>query len=174
MSWLYGKELTLCLTIRHDVSLVQIESISYVIKCISVPNNNLLLTGPNSKHLQMTNVTKMMISVFYRVETIMGKRENAALVPAFSPFPTMFSKDLFLRVVKSLHHLVKSLTLSQTTNFRLVQTKRPLQTTILTVMKVTESSPNGKKTLWEKEKLLVTSNFSFSHSVFKKNSNADT
>ena len=31
-----------------------------------------------------------------------------------------------------------------------------------------ESYPNGQKTLWEKEKLLVTSNFSFSHSVFKK------
>ena len=30
------------------------------------------------------------------------------------------------------------------------------------------SSPNRKKTLWEKEKLLVTSNFSFSHSVFKR------
>ena len=26
----------------------------------------------------------------------------------------------------------------------------------------------GKKTLWEKEKLLITSNFSFSHSVFKR------
>ena len=30
-----------------------------------------------------------------------------------------------------------------------------------------ESYPNGWKTLWEKEKLLVTSNSSFSHSVFK-------
>ena len=30
------------------------------------------------------------------------------------------------------------------------------------------SYPNGSKTLWEKEKLLVTSNFSFSHSVFKR------
>ena len=29
------------------------------------------------------------------------------------------------------------------------------------------SSPNGQKTLWEKEKLLVMSNFSFSRSVFK-------
>ena len=29
-----------------------------------------------------------------------------------------------------------------------------------------ESSLNGLKTLWEKEKLLVTSNFSFSHCVF--------
>ena len=35
-------------------------------------------------------------------------------------------------------------------------------------MKMAESSPNGLKTLWEKEKLLVTSDFSFSHSVFKK------
>ena len=33
---------------------------------------------------------------------------------------------------------------------------------------MTESSPKGLKTLWEKEKLLVTSNFSFSHSVFKR------
>ena len=31
-----------------------------------------------------------------------------------------------------------------------------------------DSSPDGKKTLREKEKLLVTSNFSFSHSVFKR------
>ena len=31
-----------------------------------------------------------------------------------------------------------------------------------------ESSSDGWKTLWEKEKLLITSNFSFSHSVFKR------
>ena len=31
-----------------------------------------------------------------------------------------------------------------------------------------DSSSNKLKTLWEKEKLLVTSNFSFSHSVFKR------
>ena len=35
-------------------------------------------------------------------------------------------------------------------------------------MKIGESSPKGLKTLWEKEKLLVTSDFSFSHSVFKR------
>ena len=33
---------------------------------------------------------------------------------------------------------------------------------------MTESFPNGKKTLWEKDKLLVTSNLSFSHIVFKR------
>ena len=31
-----------------------------------------------------------------------------------------------------------------------------------------ESFLKGEKTLWEKEKLLVGSNFSFSHSVFKR------
>ena len=34
-------------------------------------------------------------------------------------------------------------------------------------MKIAESSSVGYKTLWEKEKLLVTSNFSFSYCVFK-------
>ena len=40
--------------------------------------------------------------------------------------------------------------------------------TISNLMKMEESSPSGYKTLWEKEKLLITSNFSFSHSVFKR------
>ena len=31
-----------------------------------------------------------------------------------------------------------------------------------------ESFPNVEKTLWEKEKLLNMSNFSFSHSIFKR------
>ena len=35
-------------------------------------------------------------------------------------------------------------------------------------MKMAESSQNGQKTLWEKEKSLITSNFSFSHSVLKR------
>ena len=34
--------------------------------------------------------------------------------------------------------------------------------------KMAEIYPNGLKTLWEKEKLLVSSNFSFSHSVFER------
>ena len=35
-------------------------------------------------------------------------------------------------------------------------------------MKMEEISLKGQKTLWEKEILLITSNFSFSHSVFKR------
>ena len=60
------------------------------------------------------------------------------------------------------------LTLSQTTNFGLVQTDKSLQTTISNLMKIAEISTNGWKTLWEKKKLLVTSDFFFSHSVFKR------
>ena len=40
--------------------------------------------------------------------------------------------------------------------------------TISNFTKMAESYPNGYKTQWEKKKLLVTSNFSFSHSVFKR------
>ena len=42
-----------------------------------------------------------------------------------------------------------------------------LQTTIFNTMKIAKSPLKGQKTLWEKEKLLVTRNFSFSHSVSK-------
>ena len=36
------------------------------------------------------------------------------------------------------------------------------------LVKMAEGSLNGYKTLWEKEKLLFMSNFSISHSVFKR------
>ena len=49
-----------------------------------------------------------MIYVFDRVENIVRKGENASKLPAFSPFPTMLFKTLFLRVVKSRDYMVKS------------------------------------------------------------------
>ena len=42
------------------------------------------------------------------------------------------------------------------------------QTTISNLMKMVKSSEKGLKTVWEKETLLITVNFSFSHSVFKR------
>ena len=48
-------------------------------------------------------VDQMMIYVFDSV----GKRRKCWL-PAFSPFPTMFSKALFFRVVKNCDCVVKS------------------------------------------------------------------
>ena len=44
---------------------------------------------------------KKMKIVLDRTENIVGKGENAGCwIPAFYPFPTMFSKGFFLRVVK--------------------------------------------------------------------------
>ena len=60
------------------------------------------------------------------------------------------------------------LTHYQTASFRLFPNWKSLQMTISDLTKMAESYPDRKKTLWEKEKLLVTSNFSFSHSVFKR------
>ena len=40
--------------------------------------------------------------------------------------------------------------------------------TILNLLQMAESFPKGKKVLWEKVKLFIMSNFSFSHSVFKR------
>ena len=69
----------------------------------------------------------------------------------------------------ALHKTIKFNPLPwQTTNFKLFQTSKNLQTTISNLTKMAEIYPNGRKTLWEKEKLLVTSNFSFAHSVFKR------
>ena len=45
---------------------------------------------------------------------------------------------------------------------------KTLQMTILNLMKIAESSPKEQITLWEKEKLLVTSNFSFSQRAYRQ------
>ena len=58
----------------------------------------------------------------------------------------------------------KELTLSQTTK---QQNWKAFETTIWNWMKKEESYLSELKTLWEKEKLLITSNF-FSQSVFKR------
>ena len=72
-----------------------------------------------------------------------------------------------LSSTKKILQIHMILTLSQTTNSRPFQTESS-QTTISNLLKVAESSPYWYKALWEKEKLLVTSNFFFSHSVFKR------
>ena len=45
---------------------------------------------------EIINVNEKLKFVFGRLENIVGKGENAGL-PAFSPFPTLFSKGFFLR-----------------------------------------------------------------------------
>ena len=48
-----------------------------------------------------------MVSVFDRLENIVGKGGNASLT-AFPPFSTMFSKGFFLMVVNSRDCVVKT------------------------------------------------------------------
>ena len=59
-----------------------------------------------------------------------------------------------------------TLTLSQTKNFRHFPNSKSLQTTISNFIKMAESIRNRQKTLWKKEKMLVTSNFSFSQDLY--------
>ena len=63
--------------------------------------------------------------------------------------------------------LVQSLTFSQMTNFSLFQTERVCQRQFQIWWKWKKVLRKGRKH-WEKEKLLVTSNFSSSHSVFER------
>ena len=107
------------------------------------------LTLPKPKSLQMTfsNLMKMAESSGTGRKHC-GKRRNCSL-QAISPFPTVFSKDLYCRHVKTRACFWKGLTLPETS----------LGSDMSAVHIVL-------KTLGEKEKILVTSKFSFSHSVF--------
>ena len=79
------------------------------------------------------------------------KRRNCSL-QAISSFPTVFSKDLYSRHVKTRACLRISMTLLFNPFPNKPMFLRVYHTSLL-------------KTLWEKKILLVTSNFSFSHSV---------
>ena len=59
------------------------------------------------------NIAKMMISLCNRVENVVGKKRKCWL-PAFSPFPTMFSIAFYFRVVLKSGLCGKQLTLSST------------------------------------------------------------
>ena len=85
-----------------------------------------------------------------------GKRRNCSL-RAISPFTTVFSKGLFPGGIKSVivWEWVKEFA---DNNFKFDENSK----------KISKHVENTLKTLWEKEKLLVMNNFSFSQSVFKR------
>ena len=67
------------------------------------PHNNILDQSKLKAFAKdKLKVTKIIISVFDRVENIVGKGEIACS-NYVSPFPTMFSKGLFPRRVKRCH-----------------------------------------------------------------------
>ena len=117
------------------------------------------------------NVTKKIEILFENSKKYCGKRRKRWL-PAFSPFPTMFSKS-FLRVAIS-QDCGNELTLYQTKNFWTRPNSNHLQTTIQMLLNWWFLSLIEKKTLWEKEKMLDTGIFSFSQISFQKPSFSGT
>ena len=97
---------------------------------------------PNDKILDATklkafaddkiNLVQLMISVFDRVENIVGKGENAGY-QHFLLFPQCFQKTSFLGVVKSQDCVVKSLLSS-------LQQFNPLLSVIIVVMAIKQES----------------------------------
>ena len=84
----------------------------------------------------------------------------------FSPFPTMFSTLPYRNFIFSVTFI-----LSSANAFHFGWSKILLFGKELTLSEISPplympSSIRLLKTLWEKEKLLITRNFSFSHSVF--------
>ena len=77
------------------------------------------------------NITQMLISVFSRVENVVGRGENAGN-------QLLFSHNVSVKLINSFQN-------------------KPMFLRVCSIIFL--------ETLWEKEKLLVTSNFSFSHSV---------
>ena len=96
------------------------------------------------------------------------------LVPAFSSFPELFSKSLFLGVVESWGFMKETEVFTDNKTDVTQNVKLGVGKTESRVFNPFPNKPwslhvcNSSllKTLWEKEKLLVTSNFSFTHSVF--------
>ena len=84
----------------HDTELSEEENCFYYVYCLTLYSDNTL---PNDKILDVTklkafaddklNVTKMMISLYDRVENTLGKGENAG-DQHFLLFPQFFSKAL--------------------------------------------------------------------------------
>ena len=88
-----------------------------------------------------------------------GKSRKCWL-PASSPFPTMLSKAFFISWSLEVG-IVRNRQIEHTLPNSPVLNPFPNKPWFLRVC-----SPSLLKTLWENEKLLVTSNFSFSHRVF--------
>ena len=71
-----------------------------------LPNDNILDVTKLKAFADDKNVAQMLITDFDRVENFAGKRRKC-WIPAFSPFPAMFSKGFFLRIGKSRDCVVK-------------------------------------------------------------------
>ena len=65
-------------------------------------------TVPNWRHLQMTNECDWQSEICVGMSRKHGGKRRKCWLPAFSPFPTVFSKAFFFLVVQSQDCVVKS------------------------------------------------------------------
>ena len=74
----------------------------------SLPNDK-ILDWSKLKAFADDKINETFFNFFQGTEETMMKKEKMLVtVPAFSPFPTMFSKVFFLKVAKSQDCVVKS------------------------------------------------------------------
>ena len=96
----------------------------------------------------------------------MFSMQSVSLNPVIATF--QLSSGVSLNLGWSQYGVLgNGLTHYQTTNFRLFQTEKVSRRQFQISRKWQKVIQTGRKH-WEKEKLLVTSNFSFSHSVFER------
>ena len=108
-------------------------------RCNSLPNDKIFDWSKLKAFCILQNKCEWKVQIWFgKGRKHCGKKRKCWL-PAFSPFHILFSKAIYFRVINPFPH--------NDTFGRLVEI-------------------NLLKTLSEKEELLVTSNFSFSHSVF--------
>ena len=131
----------------------------------------------NFTQVQIQSICRRQNKSDQKIEICLGKdrkhcgKRRKCCFPAFSAFPTVFSQGLFPRVIKSrgcvlkvsktVLHVFKGLSICKTKYILWIFNPFPNKPWFLYVC-----STSLLETLWEKEKLLFRSNFSFSHSVF--------
>ena len=148
---------------------------------LNIPTLQMLLTYTSLKFSCSVKLatlqTKTLENTVGKVDS--GSNQHLLHFPKcfLKPFESKFIHFFFLFIIgKWLTGLVTSrallsrdlsdLTQYHTTKFRLVQIQTNCRRHFKVQLKRKISTIHGRKTLWEKEKLLVTRNFFFSHNVF--------
>ena len=132
---------------------------------------------PLQSQLLTTLTKKSSENIFVKGENA-GNQHFLLFPPYFLPFSKQvlsFHSNLFcclpmLSIWTSLKfcNLVRSKLYCKQRNFQLVETGSICRQQNKCDLKIKCCCWKGEKTLWEKEKILVTSIFSFSHNVFRR------
>ena len=122
----------------------------------------------NFRHFQTEGICRRQFRIWWKWQKLVktgrkhrGKRRNCSLW-AISPFPTVFSKDLYCRHCKKTRLVWEHLS-NRTANNALCN-----RTKCLTLYHnwVLTNRRNLLETLWKKEQILITSIFFFFHNVY--------